>query len=91
MVTKAEEAQSLKDARETLERPTDRPLTGPHAKDDGRRTEHDLHPLDPSYNGTVVQPNKAVEEAAAAREEAGLEDTGMRPAEVAPTKGSAKA
>jgi hypothetical protein len=92
MVSKTEEAQSLKDARENLERPTDRPMTGILTKDDGKRTEHGLHPLDPSYNGTVVAPNKGVEEAATARVEAGLEETGgEKPAEDVEAKKSAQA
>lgn len=87
MVDKNDEAKDLKDARERLERPMDRPMTGILEKDDGRRTEHKLHPLDPSYNGTVVQPNSGVEQAAAARVEAGLEEPGGEK----PAEGSAQA
>lgn len=92
MVDKNEEAKSMKDARENLERPKDRPMTGILQKDDGRRTEHGLAPLDPSYNGTVIAQNKGVEEAAAARVDAGLEESGgEKPAEDVEAKKSAKA
>jgi hypothetical protein len=66
----------MKDAANKVDadRPMDRPMTGILTQDDGKRTEHGLHPLDPSYNGTVIDANKGVKEAAAAREEAGLID-----------------
>lgn len=61
-------------AKTDEERPMDRPMTGILARDDGRRTEHGIHPLDPSYNGTPIAKNSGIKEAAAAREEAGLVD-----------------
>jgi hypothetical protein len=67
---------AMKDAASKVEtdRPMDRPMTGILTQDDNRRTEHNLHPLDPSYNGTTIQETKGSKEAAAAREEAGLVD-----------------
>lgn len=80
MVTKTEEAEGREAAKETLERPTDRPMGGPLARDDGKRTEHGLHPLDPAYNGTAVTSNQGIEDAAAARDEAGLTNAASVPA-----------
>lgn len=53
--------------------PQDRPMTGILTRDDGRRTEHGLHPLDPSYSGTPIAQNAGVTEARDARVAAGLE------------------
>lgn len=76
MATKSPQTKEIKtEDTKRADRPVDRPMTGIHTQDDGRRTEHGKHPLDPEYNGTVMQSNSGVEDAKAARVEAGLEDT----------------
>lgn len=81
-------ANKLAAAPETkTEIPTDRPMGGILTRDDGRRTEHGIHPLDPSYSGTPIAQNEGIEQARQARVDAGLE---ADPNSAAPAEGEAE-